>query len=216
MSRWEIRLPFRQSSDPLVEVDHSEFQAIDDPQERRITRRLVNELMFTGIRTVQDALDHLEDVGDDGRRALLDRAREQEGLMPTREQVEHDRFVATNRALQGRPRPPLPECAICHCRPTDPTGMPVANPPRVRRWHCAAHEHLAQPGDLEPSPLPVDAHFGYVDPDEVAREKRADQLRAEEDHHRREQRAHEVAERVAAEQASEARLGDELPPGFRP
>ena len=125
--------------------------------------------------------------------------------MPTAEEAEaHDRFEAANEALARRPKPPAPTCPACGEPPLTAQGMPDANAPPVQRWHCPQHVHLAQAGDMDPPPLPIDPFFRLIDPDEVAREQRQDELRAEQDRQRRELREHEAAERAAVKVARDA------------
>jgi hypothetical protein len=68
------------------------------------------------------------------------------------------------------------------------------------------HIHLAQAGDLEPPSLPVDPFFRSLDPDEIARAERQDELLAERQRQRHDLREHEAAERAAVKATSDERF----------
>jgi hypothetical protein len=80
MSEWQIQIPFRDESDPILSIDRSELETLG-AGDAEVAGHIVSELAFTdGVETVSDALSHLEQLGDDGRRRLLDRARGGEWL----------------------------------------------------------------------------------------------------------------------------------------
>jgi hypothetical protein len=95
---------------------------------------------------VGELLDHLEQLGPDGRRALLDAARERAGLPRIGEVERQESMAAAMRAGA----PPLQRCAVADCATIPTNGLGIPTTLDIRRWHCPAHEHLALPGDMQP------------------------------------------------------------------
>jgi hypothetical protein len=143
---WEIRLPFRDESDPILSIERGELATLG-PGDAEIAGHIVTELAFTdGIETVADAFSHLERLGDDGRRRLLDRARVANGWPPT---------AAVDAAERQRSAPAVPvrvageqvdshgrllqTCGEpgCPAYPVDESGALVGS--NALRWYCEAH-----------------------------------------------------------------------------
>jgi hypothetical protein len=182
--------------------------ALPDPEDRQVVQQLVVDAIGT-FATAGELIDHLDALSRPERRALLDRARVASGLDPVADVEGHRAFLRANEEIARRPRPPLPACAVCGINPTGAGGMP-AEVPRVRRWHCPEHEHLAQAGDMDPPTLPISPHFQFADPAEVERERRAHARRAEEDRQRREERALRACEAREVERLPEEQVEREL------
>jgi hypothetical protein len=200
MSDWEIRLPIRSRDEPLADVAHS-ARGIEDAQDRAVARTIaIDAAVHGGMRTAGELIDHLEAAGPAGRRPILDDAREAAGLERSEDIDSRERFEAIQRQVRRRAaNRPIPTCAVCGVHPTGAGGMP-GEAPTVRKWHCPHHEHLAEPGDMDPPPLPIDLNLRVVDPDEIAAAEREDErLREQFEHRRRERAAEAEVLRVARE-----------------
>jgi hypothetical protein len=207
---WEINLPVRDRADRLAEVAIDSHQ-LADPEERVTVRELVLQATLAGDRTAGDLLDRLEAAGPAGRRPILDDAREAAGLERTedidaRERHEEARHLAI--------RPPA-ECVVCGAPSTDANGMPAPPPSPARKWHCPEHVAQAQPGDMDPPPVPIGLDMQLHDPDEIARELRRDALLAQAEQERRAERAGDAQRLAELRRAEEARFEQGLPPGYR-
>ena len=200
---WQLHVPHRDRSDSLLEVvDMAE--ELPDPEDRATTRALAMDAYLEDrLESAGELLDRIERADPAERRSMLDRARVSAGLLNTKDERDHRAFVATNGRL--RVRPPQ-QCAVCGTVPTRPDGLPDMNVARVRRWHCPTHEHLAEPGDFDSLLSGVRPDMTPIpDPDELAREQRADEQRAEQQRQRREAREAEAeAIRVARERYERA------------
>jgi hypothetical protein len=212
---WTISIPHRDRAESLVDVaGHTRVLGQDGP----VIRELVISARLDGIAaTAGQLMDHLEGLEPHERRAMLNAARKECGL-PTLEEVE----AARPQPLQVRrvSSAPFPGCAAtgCHAAPVraDTGGF---YHPRVRKWWCPAHEHLAEPGDLEPpgsgiklSPagVPIPDDPAADERDRVREESRRAQLQAQ-----AEIRAVEAAQRRASDQARDRAHQSELPEHLR-
>ena len=101
-------------------------------------------------------------------------------------------------AAARRRRRPRPTCAVCGREPTDPGGFP-AEAPVAKRWHCQECQHLAEPGDMDPPPVPLDwrTMSPIPSPEEAERAQREDE-RIQAEHERKMRVRREEAEAVAA------------------
>ena len=204
---WQIRIPHRNRRDaPLTDVGF-DARHLEDPEDRAVTRELVLDAMLnSGCETVGDLVDMVENAGPAQRRELLNKCRVAAGLETCEDAEAHEAFEAANRAL--RPRPPQ-RCVICGAVPTTREGFPDLNVRRARRWHCRDHEHLARPGDMEAPPPPITMGMQLIDPDEVAREQRQDERRAEERERRRQEREAEAEATRAARRRYEQAVAED-------
>jgi hypothetical protein len=123
--------------------------------------------------------------------------------------------VRTAGAGGGFPTCPAEDCDAVPIRP----GVGVFYTPNVRRWWCPAHEHLAEPGDLEPrgsgivySPAGVPIPY---DPAADAADREREQSRRAQLQTEAEIRAVEAAEAHASKQARDEAARSELPPHLR-
>lgn len=211
MTCWQIHIPHRSRDESLVDVaSHCRKLGQDDA---RVMRQIVFSAQIDrGLTSAGELIDHLNAMEPGERRALLDQAREECGFeaIATVEARERESTV-TLRTISGGG---FPECAVdgCNAAPTRLGGFYV---PDVRRWHCEAHEHLAQPGDLEPRgsgiklspsgvPVPDDPAADAADRDREA--SRRAQLQAE-----AEIRAVDGAELAASNRLRDAAQRAELP-----
>jgi hypothetical protein len=196
MSAWEIRLAIPSRDADLVAVGLAS-RRIEDPEARAVATTIADDAaLYGGMRTAGELLDHLAQMTQPQRRKLHNRARVQNGLETVEDVEAHARFEAANETARRRAAArPIPSCVIWGRHPTGPGGMPEEVPP-ARRWHCAAHEHLAQPDEMEPPPLPISfATMTEHNPDEIEREQREDERRQQEAERRRRDR-HAEAEAI--------------------
>jgi hypothetical protein len=174
MSDDVIRVPFRARGDSLADMAEA-AQALPAGTDRDVARGLVLEAAESGMSTAGQVLDALEGMTVDARRRLLDRARARADVPTTTQaaaaaarrvsapMINEDARDEIGRALQV--------CAEVGCKvfPIDPvTGGHVPHAAKV--WWCAAHKHLAAPGDLEPWVQRIEfaPGGGLQFPDEVA------------------------------------------------
>jgi hypothetical protein len=169
------------------------------------------------LQTAGELLDHLAALEPHERRGLLDQARAHAGLESTAAIDARERtstFTVRTLSRPAIPTCPAEGCTQSPCRP----GGGLLNP-SVVRWWCPAHEHLAEPGDMDergsgivlsPSGVPV-PYDPAADAAEQAREaSRRAQLQTE-----AEIRAVEAAELRASNEARDAAHRRELPEHMR-
>ena len=210
-----ISIPHKSRDESLVDVMSHCRDARQD-ETRDVMRQLVYKARIDhGITTAGALLDFLNGLDAPGRRALLDEAR-QECALPSLEELEiAERAEAT---IRRGTVPPMPRCAVGDC-PNVPTRFGAFYDPGVRRWWCPEHEHLAQPGDLEPHgsglrlspsgvPIPVDA-------DEEAAEREREETHRGRLAAQAEIRAVEAAQARASKQAADEAARSTLPPHLR-
>lgn len=83
MSEWRIQIPFRDRSDPLIDVVDASRELSTD-EDRAVVRQLVlGEITGGSAATVGELLDKLEKAAPAERRQLLDAARVKAGLPDT-------------------------------------------------------------------------------------------------------------------------------------
>lgn len=211
---WEIRLPYRSEDDPVLSIDRSELDTLG-PGDAEIAGHIVSALAFTdGVETVADALGHLEQLGGDGRRRLLDRARVANGWPPT---------AAVDEAERQRAAPAVPVRRVgeqtdgagrllqtcgeegCPAYPTDESGALVGSD--LVRWYCPDHAagHEAEMVPRQPPKLLLQPSGGFEFEGqlqvEAERGKVQDAFLREELERRQREAAPVLAERAAAEQA---------------
>ncbi|MEK6271462.1 MAG: hypothetical protein AABM42_02290 [Actinomycetota bacterium] len=202
MSSWQIQVPNRGGEQPLDDAIFDLRAALPDAEDRRITREIFVACRIAGLSTVGQVMEGFEQMTTAELRACLDSVRERVGLKSASDIDADHAFEMRQKEVRRRAaQRPVPTCAVCGVHPTDANGMPDLDVPLVRRWHCSAHLDQAGPTDMLPPPMPVNGLMRVVDPDEVAREQRKDELRAKAEKQRREQREHEAAERAEIEAA---------------
>ena len=213
----EIRIPYRDRTDSLADL--GDLARALPPEDCATVRGIVLEAATSGMTTAGQVLDALEAMTPDARRRLRDRAQERAGTPAA--------TAATACNVTVPPTFDSPRdasgCAIQACAQPGCGAFPVDGvtgstmPVPERKWWCAAHRHLAAPGDLEPwtSRLAYGPGGAIVDLDEIEREA-ADQAivakrRASELEQRRAQRLAQWPA-VEAENNATARilLGDNL------
>jgi hypothetical protein len=210
---WQISVPYRFPDESLVDVA-SHCRTLEG-DERDVARTIVLEAAVDGLRTAGELIDRLEALEPHERRAMLDHARAEVGLEPTAA-VDARRYQPP-LAIRSSGGASFPTCAGCD---TAPTRHGIFYRPDVRRWWCPAHEHEAQPGDLEPIgsgiklspagvPIPDDPAADAGDREREA--SRRAQLQAQ-----AEIRAVEAAELHASNQARDTAHRRELPAHLRP
>ena len=211
---WALHVPHRDRDEPLTAVAaHARHLDGDD---RAVARRIAIAAQLDGMRSAGELIDHLAELSPGERRGILDRARAEVGLPSTAEVEAAQPKPLEVRRVNGASG--FPECAAAEC-----TAAPMRNgvfyTPNVKRWHCPAHEHLAEPGDLEPrgsglmlSPSGTVIEF---DPAEVERTRQREVSRRAQLAAQAADRAAEVAEARASKRASDAAHRQELPAHFR-
>jgi hypothetical protein len=215
MASFTISIPHRSADESLVDVAaHARTLGQDGP----VIRELVISARLDGVATTAGQLiEHLEGLEPHERRAMLNAARKTLGL-PTVEEIEAAQQpkplqVRTTGAGGSFPTCPAKGCGV------SPTRHGIFWSPDCRKWWCPAHEHLAEPGDLEPrgsgiklSPVgvPVDDDPAVDARDRAREASRRAQLEAQAD-----DRAVEAAEARASKEAADAAHRRELPAYFR-
>ena len=210
---WEIRIPHRFRDESFVDAaSHARHLEGDD---RAVTRQLVLNAAVDGMRTAGELLDHLDSLEPHERRALLDKARAEVGLVSTEMADARERIYASSRSTTSG----IGGCAIDGCANV-PVRHGIFHSPDVRRWHCPDHEHLAEPGDLEPrgSGLKLSPSGVPIDDDPVAdaRERERERSRRAQRQAQAEIRAVEAEEASRSRRLREAAQASELPEGLRP
>ena len=210
---WQISIPYQHRDERLVDTaSHCRRLGGDD---RAVARSIVLDAAMNGMRTASDLLDHLDSLEPHERRALLDQARADVGLESTEAADARERLHRSGRSTTSG----IASCAINECANV-PVRHGIFYDPRVRRWHCPEHEHLAEPGDLEPrvsglklspSGVPIDD-----DPAEEARDRAREASRRAQREAEAADRAVEAAERRASNEARDAAHRSELPAHLRP
>ncbi len=131
----------------------------------RVVEQVAYDAMVRGKTKVGDLLGELEAAGPDGRRRIVDQARENLGMMSLADEEGHRAFEVANRALRMRPsydehgrRSVVCAEANCNAWPQGEQGEPLPVADRV--WWCDRHRHLAGPEDhLPPEPkYEIDPH----------------------------------------------------------
>jgi hypothetical protein len=141
---WALRIPYRHLDESLIDTASRCRELGQD--DARVMRRIVISADTDGVaKSAGQLLDHLEALAPGERRALLDQARVAVGLPDTettaRRPVQGVRRVSVNEGLQAS------HADGCSAIPlTESRGW---RPVNVRRWFCAGHEHLADPGDMD-------------------------------------------------------------------
>ena len=150
---WQLRIPYRDRDEPL---DAGSIWALpkllDSDEDARVTRELLALVCVSGARTVGQVIDVVDSLDADDRRLFIDACRKSAGLRTATEIDARRAYELANAANQARGNPMLPYCAHCNAVPLTETGSLAET--RAVRWHCPAHEHLAEPGDLEDRPAP--------------------------------------------------------------
>jgi hypothetical protein len=219
-----LNIPYRSRDDSLADVGAAAHVLPQD--ERRVVRELVADAVGTpGVSTAGDLLNWFEEATPEQRRATVDRARTAAGLETVTE-VERQRKAQGAKHSVGQQRDSaglaFQSCAVdkCSATPINPTtGGPVAV--AARRWHCAEHEHLAEPGDLEPWQPSLEWRAnGWIDTEqeraEIARAKREEAALKRKAEARAAEVAAQAGEREHHEQARRQRALREAPdPIFR-
>ena len=204
---WRIQIPNR-GRDQSVADALLDARTVTDPESQAVARTILLEAAMNGMSTVGEVLDRIERADPAERRRILDAARVSAGLETSGDVEGHRQFVAANDRLARRSRP-VPACAVCGRHPTDSNGM-LEEVPRVRKWHCLDCAHLAQSGDLEPPPLPIDPRtMGFADPGDFEREQRRDALREKQATQHRDEREIEAEENRRRKENRESRAARE-------
>jgi len=219
MSEWQIQIPFRERSDSLTAVGELAGK-LETDEDCAVARQLVISGLMAGLSTAGQLIDRVEALDKTGRRELLDAARRLAGLESIEVVEGRRRFEAFNASAQlvAAAESPWQVCAAdgCNTIPVNHSGAPV--PVDVKRWWCAAHRDQAAEGDMQPRPprlrySPSGAIIEF-DPDEDAREARAEESRRRLREDRLAERAVQAEELAGLEQAQRERLTRELHQGF--
>jgi hypothetical protein len=208
-----ISIPYRSLDESSVVVaGYTRALGQDGPA----IRELVIQARLDGVAsTAGELVDYLDGLEPHERRALLNKARASVGL-PSVEEIE----AAQPKPLQVRTvnGGSFPSCAAEECNAA-PMRLGIFYNPDVKRWHCPAHEHLAEPGDLEPrgSGLTYSPSGSIieVDPADDERDRQREESRAAQLEAQTADRAVEAAELRASKQASDEAHRSELPEHLR-
>jgi hypothetical protein len=207
MSLREIQIPHRHRDDRVLDVVDCARELGMDGEDLAVTEAIAFDALERGLLRVGDLLDHVENLGPDDRRRLLDRARLGAGLKTVEATEGESRYEMANQALRpGRDADGklFQPCASpgCVAYPND-QGIPTAV--RDRIWWCDRHRDQAGPEDH----LPPDDLHPRLDPAtmrllpsraEEERMRREEARLAEARRERDEQRRRERAELARVEQ----------------
>ncbi len=151
---WRIDIPYRDRDDPISNLGF-DARHLDDEQEVAVVRQLAMDAILAGHATVGDLIDDLERLTPTERRTVLDKARASAGLATTGEiEWRREDLAFERREISGPPRwSEIQGCHAPNCKPF-PTKNGQIVPTSLERWFCPEHEHLAQPGDLDPHEPP--------------------------------------------------------------
>jgi hypothetical protein len=216
---WELRVPFRDRSEPLDVDAFADLPGYLDSADRGVVRHVLIGARLRGARTVGDLLDDLAGASPERRRELLDEARVEAGLPTTEEVDAEERFRRANDAaslLAGKESPwQLCHAAGCDQVPLGEVGMPTATD--VKRWWCPEHRRLAAEGDMEPRPSRLRFSPGgaivEVDPEEEARQAAEAERRERQHEEKLAARRVEAAEHEEHERLREEAFRADLGPG---
>jgi hypothetical protein len=219
MTDWTIRVPHRDSAEPLS-VTAANARVLEG-DERAIAREIaLHARLELGLHTAGELLDHVGALEPHERRQLLDKARAAAGLEPIADVEGRERVevatAAARRSMSGGGG--FPTCADPECNAA-PVRHGIFYNPAVRRWWCPNHIDQAEPGDLEPrgsglrlSPagVPVDD-----DPAADAADREREASRRAQLEHELEIRAVEAAEAAASKRVRDEASRRELPEHLR-
>jgi len=217
VSDWTIQVPYRSRDESLIDVaSHVRHQPGQD-DDRAVMRPLVISAHIDGVATTAgELIDHIDGLEPSQRRALLDRARTEAGLKPTADVDAERRAAATFRSGGGFT---VQRCAIADCVNMPTNGLGAIVEIDAQRWHCPAHEHLAEPGDMEPhgSGLRYSENGVLVpiDPADDRREAEARESERRQREARYADRATDAAAHAEYQQAKRERLIAESPEHLR-
>jgi hypothetical protein len=206
MSRgWQFHVPYRSRDEtPREALTGNAVAAIADPEERRVAAQiLLDSVADPNVRTVGDLLDRVEAATPDQRRAMLDGARRRAGLATTGRIEAMEAFEAASSRSSAGARSEYPICAAPECRSFPVNDIGAHARTNVRRWWCAAHKHLAEPGDMEPrtSGVRYSSSGALEFADEV--EAEGQRARVEAESRRRQREVREAQRREEGERLAE-------------
>ena len=150
---WQLRIPYRSRDEPLDARTIWQLpKLLDSDEDARVTRELLTLSCRAGAKTVGQVVDVVESLDAADRRLYIDACRKSAGLRTATEIDDRAALDLAQAAGRVRGNSLLQYCAHCDAVPLTETG--TLREVKARRWHCAAHAHLAQPGDLEDRPAP--------------------------------------------------------------
>jgi len=216
---WQILVPYPHPEDSLATVGEL-ANTLEADEDCAVARQLVLSGLMAGLSTAGQLVDRIEALDTADRRQLLDAARQLAGLEPTGTVEARRSFEAATASAQitAAAESLWKTCPAdgCNAIPVNDSGTPI--PVDVKRWWCRAHRHLVAEGDMRPRPSRLRyAPSGAVierDPDEEAREARAEERRRQVAEERRVERAVEAGRTLRADKAAREALRRELPPGI--
>jgi hypothetical protein len=176
----------------------------EDPTERRVARALILNWATTGDGLAAN-LARVRRTSPQERHDLWARACRAVGVETPDERRERESYTPLIREY-----PPLPTCHVCGDFPRDNMGHPDPNFARVKRWHCSAHEHLADPGDMNPPPPPQFDPSVPFTPEEIERMKRQDARIQQAQRERNEQRKLRARELAEEQKIRDREIGEGL------
>ena len=147
----EVRIPYRDRSQPLDGEALSLPDALPDARERRIATQILCDAMATGMRTVGDVIRTFERASPDERRQIVDRARTAAGMETIGREEAGRAFERRLAAPQEAPRDSAGQtaaiCSVDGCHgylphPNLPGEIALTS---ARRWTCEKH---ADQGDF--------------------------------------------------------------------
>jgi hypothetical protein len=214
----EIRIPYTDRSEPLVSAIGKLQRELDGDEAATFRGAALGFLFEKPRATVGDLLQRFENADAGERRRLADAARESEGLetfsaAERRRAWEHQELNARTAALKCRDEYGriMQTCAAedCIAFTSDVNGMP--DPSDVKRYWCSEHQHLAEPGDLEPIPRGVPVNPGTGMPLNPPDEEEERKWQAYRDRCRQEREAREAAEERLRKLEADHRAKETLP-----
>jgi hypothetical protein len=171
----ELRIAYQDEGDQILDAIDA-ARATLDGDELRVTEQLIRQaLEQRSVTRVGDLLEELEQVGQTGRRRLVDEARTSLGMKTLDAEKADREFKRVTRTLVGSGRDAdgriFQVCAAedCLVYPLSEQGVPIPVPDR--RWWCDRHKDQADPDDhLPPEPKYV-LDFATMSPRAVGAER---------------------------------------------
>jgi hypothetical protein len=210
MSGWLDDFPVRPRDYELEAAVDAQAELADDLEgdELRVARRLLGE-WATESGGLTAKLREVEGMTRAEKRWEVAAAYHALGLETPEERLERESYTPIIREY-----PPLPTCHVCGDFPRDNMGHPDPNFARVKRWHCKAHEHLAEPGDMDPAPPPqFDPSIPFTD-GEIERMRREDERLAKARAARNEERLVRIREQQEVRRVEAERFEREVTGGY--
>ena len=151
---WQLHPPYPSRGEELNAETIWTLSRQLDGEDALVTRELLALSYRVGARTLGTVLDIVESLDADDRRLYVDACRKSAGLK-TATAIDDERALELAQSAGSiRGTPMLQTCHHPDCDVIPLTESGGWAEVRTRKWHCAAHAHLAQAADLLDMPPP--------------------------------------------------------------